>query len=165
MQTVSDDYINPMNRGVVTLLVWSLEALAVLGLFVFAAYRCIRNQLDRMAASLASFQPRSAAEEAPYKISYAPSDMEWSGSTSGVMPLKTLTYKQYECLKDVRYGFKIVALTPTERKKEQPHKTRVLGLKTIASLVWHKFLTSDCADDQVITDHGLNALEVCNVRY
>lgn len=148
-----------------TLLVWSLVALAVLGLFGLAAYRYRKNKLDRVAATLASFQPRSAAEETPYKISYAPSDMEWSGSTSGVMPLKTLTYKQYECLEDARYGFKIVGLKPTERKKEQPHKTRAHGLKTVASLVRHGFLMSDGADGHVITDHGLNALEVCNVRY
>ena len=81
------------------------------------------------------------------------------------MPLRTLTYKQYECLEDARYGFKIVGITPTERKKEQPHKTRAHGVKTVASLLKHGFLTSDGADGQVITDHGLNALEVCDVRY
>ena len=91
--------------------------------------------------------------------------MEWSGSTSGTLPLKTLTYKQYECLEDARYGFKIIGVTPTERKKEQPHKTRAHGQKTVASLVRHGFLISDGEAGFVITDHGLNALEVCDVRY
>jgi len=152
---------------VVTLLVWSLVALAVLGLLGFAGYRY--RKLKRKRASTGRRLPTShsgsAADEPAYKISYVPSDMEWSGSTSGVLPLKTLTYKQYECLEDARYGFKIVGVTPTERKKEQPHKTRAHGLKTVASLVRHGFLISDDSDGHVITDHGLNALEVCDVRY
>ena len=81
------------------------------------------------------------------------------------MPLRILTYRQCECLEDARYGFKIVGITPTERKKEQPHKTRAHGVKTVASLIKHGFLTSDGADGQVVTDHVLNALEVCDVRY
>ncbi len=146
-------------------LVWCLVALAVLGLLGFAGYRYRLSRLKREAAARKSLQPRSAADEIPYKISYAPSDMEWSGSTTGTMPLKTLTYKQYECLEDARYGFKIVGVTPTERKKEQPHKTRAHGLKTVASLVRHGFLEPQGADGHVITDRGLNALEVCDVRY
>ena len=81
------------------------------------------------------------------------------------MPLKTLTYKQYECLEDARYGFKIVGITPIGRKKEQPHKTRAHGVKPVASLLKHGFLTPDGSNGQVIIDHGLNALEVCDVRY
>lgn len=151
------------------LAVWGLVALAVLGLLGFAGYHYGKHKLKSRSTSTdtsqASFQPPPASDEPAYKISYVPSDMEWSGSTSGVMPLKTLTYKQYECLEDARYGFKIVGVTPTERKKEQPHKTRAHGLKTVASLVRHGFLMSDDSDGHVITDHGLNALEVCDVRY
>jgi len=150
---------------VVTLLVWSLVALAVLGLLGFAGYRFRVNKIKRQAAGQASAQSRPAADEPAFKISYVPSNKEWSGSSGGDLPLKTLTYKQYECLEDARYGFKIVGVTPTERKKEQPHKTRAHGLKTVASLVRHGFLMSDGADGHVITDHGLNALEVCDVRY
>ena len=109
--------------------------------------------------------PQESPEKVDYKISYAPSDMEWSGSTSGTLPLKTLTYKQYECLEDARYGFRIVALPPSERKQPQPHKTRAHGLKTVASLQKHGFLDDDGTGGYVITDHGLNALEVCSVRY
>ncbi|NQW93576.1 MAG: hypothetical protein HQ446_06020 [Polaromonas sp.] len=69
----------------------------------------------------------SAVEKISYKITYAPSDMEWSGSTSDTMAFKTLTYKQYECLENARYGFKIASVTPTKSKKVQPHKTRAHG--------------------------------------
>ncbi len=98
-------------------------------------------------------------------MSYAPPEFEWSGTTTGALPLKTLTYKQYECLEDARYGFRIVALPPSERKEPQAHKTRAHGLKTVASLHKHGFLDDDGAGGYVITDHGLNALEVCSVRY
>jgi hypothetical protein len=81
------------------------------------------------------------------------------------LPIKILTYKQYECLEDARYGFKIVGLPPTERKLPQPHKTRAHGLGTVASLAKHGFLSEDGNGGYVITDHGLNALEVCSVRY
>lgn len=138
----------------------AVSALAVLCIAGYVLFKRKRNS-KRKAVSTAE----SAVEKVPYNISYAPSDMEWSGSTSGAMPLKTLTYKQYECLEDARYGFKIVGVTPTERKKEQPHKTRAHGQKTVASLARHGFLVSSGEDSFVITDHGLNALEVCDVRY
>jgi hypothetical protein len=143
--------------------VWGLVALAVLVVLGIAGYVLIRRKRNskRKAAPTAE----AVVEKIPYKISYAPSDMEWSGSTSGAMPLKTLTYKQYECLEDARYGFKIVGVTPTERKNQQPHKTRAHGQKTVASLARHGFLISNGEDGFVITDHGLNALEVCDVRY
>ena len=147
------------------LVFWGLVALLILGLLGLAVYSYRKNRPKRKNNKAESSPPKPAADQLPYKISYVPSDKEWSGSVSGVMPLKTLTYKQYECLEDARYGFKIVGITPTERKKEQPHKTRAHGVKTVASLLKHGFLTSDGADGQVITDHGLNALEVCDVRY
>ena len=147
------------------LVFWGLVALLILGLLGLAVYSYRKNRPKRKNNKGESSSPKPAADQLPYKISYVPSDKEWSGSVSGVMPLKTLTYKQYECLEDARYGFKIVGITPTERKKEQPHKTRAHGVKTVASLLKHGFLTSDGADGQVITDHGLNALEVCDVRY
>ncbi len=124
--------------------------------------------------SLTASQPLVSEAEPAYKISYVPSHREWSGSSSGALRLKTLTYKQYECLEDARYGFKIVGVKPTERNNEQPHKTRAHGLKTVSSLVRHGFLMpvgTEASDNvngpssHVITDHGLNALEVCDVRY
>ena len=146
-------------------LIWSLVTLAMLGVLGFFVYRHRKHKIDEQTASRGDARPQRKADEPAYQISYAPSDIEWSGSTNGVVPLKTLTYKQYECLEDARYGFKIVGVTPTERKKEQPHKTRAHGQKTVASLVRHGFLISDAVDGHVITDLGLNALEVCDVRY
>ncbi len=142
---------------------WGLLAIAMLAVLGLAGYFLIKRQRNNK-HKLASTS-ESVVDKIPYKISYAPSDMEWSGSTSGTLPLKTLTYKQYECLEDARYGFKVVGITPTERKIEQPHKTRAHGQKTVASLARHGFLISNGEDGFVITDLGLNALEVCDVRY
>ncbi|MGB4115492.1 MAG: hypothetical protein WBK51_02980 [Polaromonas sp.] len=148
-----------------TLVDWGAVALVVLALLGMASFAHRRRKIKRQHHDNAATQLQQTADKNPYKISYVPSDMEWSGSISGAMPLKTLTYKQYECLEDARYGFKVVGVTPTERKKEQPHKTRAHGLKTVASLARHGFLIPDGTDGYVITDHGLNALEVCDVRY
>lgn len=109
--------------------------------------------------------PPAPPQDSAYQVSYAPPEFEWSGTTTGALPLKVLTYKQYECLEDARYGFRIVGVQPTERKRPQPHKTRAHGLKTVASLHKHGFLDDDGSGGYIITDHGLNALEVCNVRY
>lgn len=142
---------------------WSFVVLMVFGMLGPAGYFVVKNKRKNKPRQATETQP--SGEKISYQISYAPSDMEWSGSTSGTLPLKTLTYKQYECLEDARYGFKVVGVTPTERKKEQPHKTRAHGQKTVASLVRHGFLISNGEDGFVITDHGLNALQVCDVRY
>lgn len=139
--------------------IWSLLVLAVLCLLGFVAYQYKQRSKPLPQA------PVAAPANSDYKISYAPSDMEWSGSTAGVSPLKTLTYKQYEWLEDARYGFRIIGVTPSERKNPQPHKTRAHGLKTVASLVRHGFLTDAGAGAYVINDMELNALAVCGVRY
>lgn len=142
--------------------VWCVAALVVLGLLGLLGFAAYRMKQRKRSALLAAQVP---AEKNAYKISYAPSDMEWSGSTRGALPLKILTYKQYECLEDARYGFKIVGVTTAARKDAQPHKTRAHGQKTVASLVRHGFLALNDEGGYVITDHGLNALEVCDVRY
>lgn len=139
--------------------VFVLIVLALLGLAAFAWLRRTRRKADTAPAM------KTAAEENAYQVSYAPPEFEWSGTTTGALPLKTLTYKQYECLEDARYGFRIVAVPPSERKQPQPHKTRAHGLKTVASLQKHGFLEEDGTGGYLITDHGLNALEVCSVRY
>ncbi|MDP2032473.1 MAG: hypothetical protein Q8K29_03580 [Polaromonas sp.] len=139
--------------------VYVLIVLALLGLAAFAWLRRTRRKADSTPAM------KAAHEESAYQVSYAPPEFEWSGTTTGALPLKTLTYKQYECLEDARYGFRIVAVAPSERKQPQPHKTRAHGLKTVASLQKHGFLDDDGTGGYVITDHGLNALEVCSVRY
>ena len=139
---------------------WSSLVVAILAMAGVAAYQFKKRR--------ARPQPESpsATNDSEYKISYAPSDIEWSGNTASALPLKTLTYKQYECLEDARYGFRIIGVTPSERKNAQLHKTRAHGLKTVASLARHGFLASnDTEGGHVITDHGLNALEVCDVRY
>ena len=136
-----------------------LGAVGLLGMLGFAGYRVARRRSVRSRTSGAS------REDGDFKVSYAPSKFEWSGHSIGELPVKTLTYSQYECLEDARYGFKIVGLPPTERKREQPHQTRAHGLKTVASLAKHGFLKTTGEGGYVITDHGLNALEVCSVRY
>jgi hypothetical protein len=143
--------------------IWVVLLLAALGLLGFAAYRYKNRSASKVQAGQANAS--AATESNTFKVSYAPSDMEWSGSTSGALPLKTLTYKQYECLEDARYGFKIIGATPKERKLEQAPKVRAHGIKTVASLVKHGFLMSDGQEAYVITDRGLNALAVCDVRY
>lgn len=144
-----------------------MELVIVLVLLVLAA--CGAWLLTRRkAASMAAPAPavdRRAEEDSTYRVSYVPPEFQWSGHVSGSLPIKILTYKQYECLEDARYGFRIVGLPPSERKLPQPHKTRPHGLKTVASLAKHGFLDEDGADGYVITDLGLNALEICSVRY
>ena len=134
-------------------------AVAVFALTGFASHRRAKTKL--LAQQPAAAKP----DESRSKISYIPSQVEWSGSSAQALPFKTLTYKQYDCLEDARYGFKIVALTPAERHKQQAHKTRAHGLKTVASLVRHGCLVPDEAGGHVISDLGLQALETCNVRY
>ncbi len=104
-------------------------------------------------------------DDSEYQVSYAPPQFEWSGNSTGSLPVKTLTYNQYECMEDARYGFRIVGLPPSERNLPQPHKTRAHGLKTVASLSKHGFLQADAEGGYTITDLGLNALAVCSVRY
>lgn len=134
----------------------------LLGLLVLASRRFFSR---RSADPSAEVMPGPRSEDSSYKVSYAAPEFEWSGTTTGALPLKILTYKQYECLEDARYGFRIAAVAPSERKQPQPHKTRAHGQKTVASLVRHGFLNPDGEGGYVITDHGLNALEVCSVRY
>ncbi len=133
--------------------------LALLGLLGFWVHRFTRRK------AVPAPLPEPKPDDSAYQVSFAPPEFEWSGTHSGNLRVKILTYKQYECLEDARYGFKIVAVTPSERKLPQPHKTRSHGLKTVASLSKHGFLAADSQTGYVITDLGLNALEVCSVRY
>lgn len=144
-----------------------MELVIVLVLLVLAAcgaWLLNRRKAASMAAPAAPVG-RRAEEDSSYRVSYVPPEFQWSGHVTGSLPIKILTYKQYECLEDARYGFRIVGLPPSERKLPQPHKTRAHGLKTVASLAKHGFLDADGEGGYVITDHGLNALEVCSVRY
>lgn len=142
------------------LVVFVLVFLALLGLLGFAWVRMNRRKAEGVPPVLPD-----PPQESAYEVSYAPPEFEWSGTTTGALPLKTLTYKQYECLEDARYGFRIVGVPPSDRKLPQPHKTRAHGLKTVTSLHRHGFLDNDGSGGYLITDHGLNALEVCSVRY
>lgn len=148
----------------------SFAVLVLLGLLGWGVYHVKRRRTSGSAAPEAGVDPyrstaRSTLDDSTYRVSYAPPEFEWSGTVTGALPVKILTYKQYECLEDARYGFKIVGLPPTERKQPQPYKTRAHGLKTVASLEKHGFLAKDPEGGFVITDLGLNALEVCSVRY
>lgn len=139
----------------------------VLGLLGWAMFRAVKGRAagppaDAGAQAGPTTEP---LDDSTYRVSYAPPEFEWSGQTTGALPVKILTYKQYECLEDARYGFRIVAVPPSERKLPQPHKTRAHGLKTVASLHKHGFLDDDGEGGHLITDRGLNALEVCSVRY
>ncbi len=137
-----------------------------LGIYRFAKRKAGLAISLGIAAGTAPASPIApASDDAGYQVSYAPPQFEWSGNSDGSLRVKTLTYKQYECLEDARYGFRIVGLPPTERNMPQPHKTRAHGLKTVTSLSRHGFLELDKNGGYTITDLGLNALEVCSVRY
>lgn len=144
-------------------LVVAVVIAAICAVAAFAVYRLAKSK--RSAPALAPAPDEAKPPENNFRISYASSHNEWSGSTAEALPLKTLTFKQYECLEDARYGFKIIGATPSERKLPQAHKTRAHGLKTVASLARHGFLTADNQDGYLINDRGLHALEVCDVRY
>lgn len=107
----------------------------------------------------------SAVDQGALPVDYAPSSRQWSGSSVGELPLKMLTYRQYECLEDARYGFTVVGVSRLERDNAQPLKTRAHGKKTVASLAKHGFLVGSNDSGFAITDLGLNALAVCSVRY
>lgn len=143
-----------------------LVGVLVLALLGWGMYRLMKRRAAGPSAAAGQAGPPSRPlDDSTYRVSYAPPEFEWSGTTTGALPVKILTYKQYECLEDARYGFRIVGLPPTERKQPQPHKTRAHGLKTVASLKKHGFLEEDGEGGYLITDRGLNALEVCSVRY
>lgn len=147
-----------MSIGFVILLLIVLAALA------FAGYR-LRKRQHKATIKTPEKASGNRVEHADFKVSYAQAEFTWSGTSIGDLPVKTLTYNQYECLEDARYGFKIVGLKPSERHLPQPHKTRAHGLKTVASLTKHGFLSMTPEGRYVITDFGLNALETCSVRY
>lgn len=141
-------------------------AVIVVGLLGWGVYRVMKRRAAASPAAAGQVEPHSRPlDDSTYRVSYAPPEFEWSGTTTGALPVKILTYKQYECLEDARYGFRIVGLPPTERKQPQPYKTRAHGLKTVASLKKHGFLDDDGEGGYLITDRGLHALEVCSVRY
>ena len=138
----------------------------VFGVLGFGVYRLARPAARHRARPAQPKPERSdGGVKDEFKVSYVPPEFEWSGTTSGTISLKTLTYKQYECLEDARYGFRILGLSPSERRLPQAHKTRAHSAKTVASLSKHGFLNEDGTGGHLITDHGLNALEVCSVRY
>ena len=143
-----------------------LVVVILLGLLGWGIYRVMKRRAPGSQAAGRRAEPHShPLDDSAYRVSYAPPEFEWSGTTTGALPVKILTYKQYECLEDARYGFRIVGLPPTERKQPQPHKTRAHGLKTVSSLKKHGFLEDDAEGGYLITDRGLNALEACSVRY
>ncbi len=148
-----------------------LMGIGALGFGGLGMYRLARRKSASSPTPAPVTKPAStniaanAPQESEYQVSYAPPQFEWSGNSTGSLPVKTLTYNQYECMEDARYGFRIVGLPPSERNLPQPHKTRAHGLKTVASLSKHGFLRADPQGGYVVTDLGLNALAVCSVRY
>lgn len=95
--------------------------------------------------------------------------LRWSGHTGRPLPLKTLTYRQFDCLDDARHGFMILADLPSGTSGKQGNRIRFHAPRTVESLHKHGFLAeiTDAADDAAfrITDHGLHAVEACTVRY
>lgn len=137
---------------------------------VYSVYADFRfNRAAKAAKAAKGHAPaaasKSAVDQGELTIDYAPSNRQWSGSSVSELPLKMLTYRQYECLEDARYGFTIVGISRLERDNAQPLKTRAHGKKTVASLTKHGFLAGNDDSGFAITDHGLNALAVCTVRY
>ena len=145
---------------------FAVLTVVVFGVLGFGVYRLARPGI-RKPARYASPEPArlESRSEDELKVSYVPPEFEWSGTTSGTITLKTLTYKQYECLEDARNGFRILGLLPSEQRLPQAHKTRAHSLKTVASLSKHGFLDEDGTGGHLINDHGLHALEICTVRY
>ena len=142
-----------------------LIIVGVLGILGLSAFRfCGSKAVAPPVPPIASLRA-AKLDENPSSVSFAPPEFEWSGHSIGALPLKTLTYKQYECLEDARYGFRIIGRSPSEQDQPPPLKTRAHGLKTVASLHKHGFLHLDGDSGYAITDLGLNALEVCSVRY
>ena len=122
-----------------------------------------QKKVAAVPAALGAISPAAAAGE--FKISFAPSSQQWSGTSIKDLPIKVLTFRQYECLEDARYGFTVVGVNSLELQSPQPHKTRAHGKKTVASLAKHGFLAGDSERGFAITDDGLHALAVCGVRY
>lgn len=95
--------------------------------------------------------------------------LRWSGHTGRPLPLKTLTYRQFDCLDDARQGFMILADLPSGTSGKQGNRVRFHAPRTVESLQKHGFLAeiSDAVDAAAfrITDHGLHAVEACTVRY
>lgn len=147
------------------LVVVILVIVGILGILGFNALRLSGRKAVAPPALKSASLRTSKPDENPSSVNFAPPEFEWSGHSISALPLKTLTYKQYECLEDARYGFRIIGRPPSERDQPPPLKTRVHGLKTVASLHKHGFLRPDGDSGYAITDLGLNALEVCSVRY
>lgn len=154
-----------------------LLGLAVLGIFCLAAYRRAGRASPVEPTPQAPVSDPARPDDVADAVTFAPPEFAWSGSSAAALPIKILSYKQYDCLEDARYGFNVVGRSPTERALPLAPKTRAHGLRTVASLAKHGFLVkrdqSDQSDqidqidliDYIITDSGLNALEVCSVRY
>jgi hypothetical protein len=152
--------------GVVVSIGFVVLLLVLFAALAFAAYRIgQRQRRAKVKIKTPEKAPENRIEHADFKVSYIKPEFTWSGNSIGDLPVKTLTYNQNECLEDARYGFEIVGVKPTERHLPQPHKTRAHGLKTVASLSKHGFLSTAHEGSYTITDLGLNALETCSVRY
>ena len=147
------------------LVVFILVMAGILGILGFGVMRFSGRKVVTHPSPQSAALRTGRPDETPTSVSFAPAEFEWSGHSIGALPLKTLTYKQYECLEDARYGFRIIGRPPSVRHLPPPLKTRVHGLKTVASLHKHGFLVMDGDNGYTITDLGLNALEVCSVRY
>ena len=72
----------------------------VIALVLLALAGCVACLLNRRkAAAMAASSPDSdnnAEEDSSYRVSYVPPEFEWSGTVTGALPIKVLTYKQYE---------------------------------------------------------------------
>ena len=147
------------------LVVFLLVLAGILGVVGFGVLRYSGRKVVTQAFPRSVALRTAKPEDNPTTVSFAPPEFEWSGHSISALPLKTLTYKQYECLEDARYGFSIIGRPPSERALPAPLKTRVHGLKTVASLHKHGFLRINGDNGYAITDLGLNALAVCSVRY
>jgi hypothetical protein len=104
-------------------------------------------------------------DSSPGNSIYDNPTLRWSGQSTRALALKTLTYRQFDCLDDARQGFAIFADLPSGTSGKQEGRIRHHGPRTVESLEKHGFLEEREEGRYAITDHGLHAVEACTVRY
>jgi hypothetical protein len=131
-----------------------------------------RRTTDREALSRDKPPQGDVAHEAPPSSAanssiYDNPSLRWSGHVGKPLPLKTLTFRQFDCLDDARQGFMILADLPSGTSGKTGDRLRYHAPRTVESLHKHGFLAEISSNQDAfrITDHGLHAVEACTVRY
>lgn len=91
--------------------------------------------------------------------------LEWSGVSPGVLPIKSLTGPQRDCLVDASYRQRVLPSPPSEIDEQRPAGIAAHPTKTVMSLLKHGMVEPDGTGTYRITDKGLFALQALNTRY